>query len=477
MALIIPVLLAGGTGTRLWPMSRQGLPKQFAPLFGHQTLFQATARRFMAPDYADPMVMTATGFRFIVSEQLEQAGIRPSDIVIEPDGRNTAAPVLAASLIALSREPEALLLFTPTDQLIPDPQGLHAAVESGMDAAADGRIVTFGIDPDRVESGYGYLQVEDMGAGPLPVTRFIEKPDDERAKQFVNSGNFLWNSGILLCKAKTMISAFSSYAPEILSPVQASWDGAKRDLGFLRLAHEPWSAVMAEAVDTAILEKATNLAVVKLDHQWSDMGDWDAVWRKAVADGSAQDGVVANENATAIDCRNVLLRSDSEDLQLVAIGLQNLVAVATSDAVLVADRNRVQEVRLAITALRNKGKRQATTFPRDHRPWGWFETLARADRFQVKRIVVLPGAAMSLQSHLHRSEHWIVVSGTAQVTLEGSTSLLYENQSVFIPLGAQHRMENPGKVPMTLIEVQTGIYLGEDDIIRYDDIYSRISEA
>lgn len=477
MALIVPVLLAGGTGTRLWPMSRQGFPKQFAPLFGSQTLFQTTACRFATPDFADPMVMTASDFRFIVSEQLEQAGITPSDIVIEPDGRNTAAPVLAACLIALRREPEALLLVTPTDQLIPDPQGLSMAVERGIDAAMDGQIVTFGVVPDRAESGYGYLQPEGVGVGPIPVTRFIEKPDGQRAREFFDSGNFLWNSGILLCKAKAMIAAFSSHAPEILSPVQAACDGAKRDLGFLRLAHGPWSGVKAEAVDKAILEKAENLSVVKFDHEWSDMGDWDAVWRKAVADGSVQDGVIADENATAIDCKNVLIRSDNEDLQLVGIGLQDIVAVATPDAVLVSDRKRAQEVRLAINTLKKKGKKQATAFPRDHRPWGWFETLAQADRFQVKRIVVHPGAAMSLQSHLHRSEHWIVVSGTARVTLEESTFLVNENQSIFIPLGARHRLENPGKVPMTLIEVQTGIYLGEDDITRYDDVYSRASEA
>ncbi|RJL16324.1 mannose-1-phosphate guanylyltransferase/mannose-6-phosphate isomerase [Paracoccus siganidrum] len=473
MSKITPVLMAGGSGTRLWPVSRRSFPKQFAQLIGDQTLFQASARRLSGADFAAPVVMTNADFRFIVAEQLDQIGIPPAAIVIEPLGRNTAPAILAAALMAAAEDPERLLLVAPSDHVIPDAAAFARAVEAGTGPARQGRIVTFGITPTRPETGYGYLELAGEGEGPQPLARFVEKPDTEAAAQMLAQGNFLWNAGIFLFSARTMIEAFRAHAPDYLEPVQTAIDGAHTDLGFLRLARAPWEGLADQSIDYAVMEKAGNLAVVRFSDHWSDLGGWDAVWREELSGGGHADGVVADDRSTAIGCENVLLRSDSEDLQVVGIGLKDMMVVATSDAVLVAGMDKAQEVRQAVTALKKKGRKQAESFPRDHRPWGWFETLALADRFQVKRIVVKPGAALSLQSHVHRSEHWIVVSGTARVTVDDAVTLVTENQSIYVPLGAVHRMENPGKVPMVLIEVQTGSYLGEDDIIRYEDVYAR----
>lgn len=475
MVKITPVLMAGGSGTRLWPVSRKSFPKQFAPLIGEETLFQASARRLSGPGFADPVVMTNADFRFIVAEQLDQIGITPGAIVIEPSGRNTAPAILAAAMMAAAEDPDRLLLVAPSDHVIPDAAAFVAAVEQGAEAARQGRIVTFGITPDRPETGYGYLELAGQGEGPQPLARFIEKPDAERAARMLAQGNFLWNAGIFLFGAQAMIDAFQAHAPNYLEPVRRALDEARSDLGFLRLAKAPWEQAPDNSIDYAVMEKADNLTVVRFSHRWSDLGGWDAVWREELLGAPADDGVVADTHSTAIDCHDVLLRSDSDDLQVVGIGLKDVMVVATGDAVLVADRTRAQDVRQAVSALKKKGRKQAEAFPRDHRPWGWFETLALADRFQVKRIVVKPGAALSLQSHVHRSEHWIVVSGTARVTVDDKVTLVTENQSIYVPLGAVHRMENPGKVPMVLIEVQTGSYLGEDDIIRYEDVYSRSS--
>ncbi|MBK4217323.1 mannose-1-phosphate guanylyltransferase/mannose-6-phosphate isomerase [Paracoccus caeni] len=475
MVKIAPVLMAGGSGTRLWPVSRKRFPKQFAPLIGDETLFQASARRLSGASYAEPIVMTNADFRFIVAEQLDQIGIQPGAIVIEPSGRNTAPAVLAAALMVAETDPERLLLVAPSDHVIPDADAFARAVEQGIPAAQAGQIVTFGITPDRPETGYGYLELAGQGEGPQPLARFVEKPDAATAEAMLAQGNFLWNAGIFLFSARAMIDAFRTHAPEFIDPVQAALTEARNDLGFLRLARGPWDKLPDLSIDYAVMEKAGNLSAVRFSGRWSDLGGWDALWREELLQNPAADGVVTGPNATAIDCRDVLLRSDSEDVEVVGIGLSDLMVVATPDAVLVADKDRAQDVRLAVSALKQKRKKQAEAFPRDHRPWGWFETLALAARFQVKRIVVKPGAALSLQSHVHRAEHWIVVSGTARVTVDDKVTLVTENQSIYVPLGAVHRMENPGKVPMVLIEVQTGSYLGEDDIIRYEDVYSRDS--
>lgn len=473
MSKITPVLMAGGSGTRLWPVSRKSFPKQFAPLIGRQTLFQASALRLSGKAFGQPIVMTNADFRFIVAEQLEQVGLSADAIVIEPSGRNTAPAILAAALMVAAQDPERLLLVAPSDHVIPDDAAFARAVEEGVPAARDGRIVTFGITPDRPETGYGYLELAGQGEGPQPLTRFVEKPDAASAARMLTQGNFLWNAGIFLFTARVMIEAFRAHAPQYLAPVGAALDDARPDLGFLRLARQPWDGLPDTSIDYAVMEHAGNLTVVRFSGRWSDLGGWDAVWREALSERPSADGVVTDGNSTAIDCHDVLLRSESDDLQVVGIGLSDVMVVATHDAVLVADKGRAQDVRLAVSALKKKNRRQAVAFPRDHRPWGWFETLALADRFQVKRIVVKPGAALSLQSHVHRSEHWIVVSGTAKVTVDDTVTLVTENQSIYVPLGAIHRMENPGKVPMVMIEVQTGSYLGEDDIIRYEDVYAR----
>ena len=470
---ITPVLLAGGSGTRLWPVSRKSFPKQFTPLIGEESLFQASARRLSGPRYGAPLVMTNADFRFIVAEQLDQIQIDPEAILIEPAGRNTAPAILAAALLVAERDPDAVLLVAPSDHVVPDAEGFGRAVDLGLSAAEAGRIVTFGITPTRPETGYGYMEAEGEGAGPLVLKRFVEKPKAEDAARMIAQGNYLWNGGIFLFAARTMIEAFKTHAPEYLAPVQAALTEARTDLGFLRLAPEPWDRLPDLSIDYAVLEKAKNLSVVRYSGHWSDLGGWDAVWRETQTDAPAERGAVTDARSTAIDCDNVLLRSQDEGIEVVGIGLQDVMVVATNDAVLVAGMDRAQEVRMAVSALKDKGARQAETFLRDHRPWGWFETLALADRFQVKRIVVNPGAALSLQSHFHRSEHWIVVSGTARVTVDETVTLVTENQSIYVPLGAVHRMENPGKVPMVLIEVQTGVYLGEDDIVRYEDVYSR----
>ena len=476
--MIYPVLLCGGSGTRLWPLSRKSFPKQFTALIGDETLFQAAAGQLSGLDVAAPVIVTSSDFRFIVTEQLAAIGIDPGPILIEPTPRNTAPAILAAVLHLAATDSEALLLVMACDHNVPDREAFGAAVRAGIPAAEAGRIVTFGIRPTRPETGYGWLELAELptSAGPQSVSlsRFVEKPDLVKAQAMLADGRYLWNAGIFLMSAKTALAAFQAHAPHLIDPVQRALDGAKADLGFLRLAAEPWNGAEDISIDYAVMERAHDLHVVPYDGAWSDLGDWASVWREGAPDAA---GLVTQGQVTAIDCRNSLLRSEAEGLELVGIGLDNIMVVAMPDAVLVTERSRAQEVKQAVAALKAKGARQAETFPRDHRPWGWFETLVLADRFQVKRIVVHPGAALSLQSHVHRSEHWIVVAGTARVTIDDSVQLLTENQSVYVPLGTIHRMENPGKVPMVLIEVQTGTYLGEDDITRYDDVYARSQGA
>ncbi|MAW08467.1 MAG: mannose-1-phosphate guanylyltransferase/mannose-6-phosphate isomerase [Halobacteriovoraceae bacterium] len=474
---ITPILLCGGSGTRLWPLSRKSYPKQFVPLIGEETLFQASAKRLSGQGdgvaFGAPMVLTNSDFRFIVTEQLQAVGIDPGAILIEPEGRNTAPAVLAAALRAYGENPDAVLLVAPSDHVVPDVAAFHAAVAQGLTAVAAGQLVTFGITPTHAETAYGYLELAETPGGdgaPVPLKQFVEKPDATRAAEMLAAGNFKWNAGIFLFAAKDMIAAFKAHAPALIAPVEAALAEAKVDLGFLRLAPEPWGQLEDISIDYAVMERAANLSVVPFDAAWSDLGGWDAVWREA---GPDENGVVASGAATAIDCHDTLLRSDSENLEVVGIGLDGIMAVAMNDAVLIADKSRAQDVKLAVAALKEKGAAQAVQFPKDHRPWGWFESLVVGDRFQVKRILVHPGAALSLQSHFHRSEHWIVVEGTARVTVDDEVKLVTENQSVYLPLGCVHRMENPGKVPMVLIEVQTGAYVGEDDIVRYEDVYAR----
>jgi len=473
---IYPVLLAGGSGTRLWPLSRKSYPKQFSKLIGDKTLFQSSAQRLTSSstlDFTPHITLTNSDFRFIIGDQLQEIGIDPGPILIEPEPKNTAAAILAASIFALSRDERAVLLVAPSDHVIPDRNDFHESIKVGVTHARNRKMVTFGIKPTHPETGYGYLELsidplDDYGSSDLKT--FVEKPNLQNAKQMVEAGNYLWNAGIFLFRAQDMIDAFRTYTPETLDLVSQSINEASADLGFLRLAAEPWSKIEGISIDYAIMEKAQNLVAVPYASKWSDLGGWDAVWLESEPDAS---GNVTSETAHAIECSNSLLRSESISQQLVGVGLDNIMAIAMPDAVLVAPKGRAQDVKKAVELLKSKDIAQAEIFPKDHRPWGWFESLAQGDCFQVKRICVKPGAALSLQSHKHRSEHWIVVEGTAKVTIDDEITLVSEGQSVYVPLGAKHRMENPGKLPMVLIEVQIGTYLGEDDIIRYEDVYAR----
>lgn len=473
--MITPVLLCGGSGTRLWPLSRKSYPKQFAPLTGEESLFRASARRLSGNGFAAPMVITGTDFRFIVTEQLAAVEIAPAATLIEPEGRNTAPAILAAALTLEARAPGSLMIVAPSDHVIPDAARFRDAVRAAAPAAEAGELVAFGIRPDRAETGYGWLELSeaptaDFAPVPQKLGRFVEKPDMAAAETMFEGGKHLWNAGIFLFSTDALIAAFETHAPAMLEAVRAAVDGAECDLGFTRLAPAPWAGLEDISIDYAVMEKAGNLTVVPFGGAWSDLGGWDAVWRETGPDAT---GIVAAGPATAIDCENSLLRAEDANQQLVGIGLSDIVAVAMPDAVLVAHKDRAQDVKKAVAALKAQGVAQAETLPRDYRPWGWFESLVVGGRFQVKRIHVHPGAALSLQSHHHRSEHWIVVEGTAKVTVDDKVTLVSENESVYVPLGAVHRMENPGKVPMVLIEVQTGSYLGEDDIVRYEDVYAR----
>jgi mannose-1-phosphate guanylyltransferase / mannose-6-phosphate isomerase len=469
---ITPILLCGGSGTRLWPLSRRSYPKQFSALMGEDSLFQASVRRVWGKGFARPVVVTGAEFRFIVTQQMTEVGADPEAVILEPSARNTGPAVLAAVMRVAQNDPAATVLIAPSDHVVRDVPAFHAALTVAAGAAAEGRIVTFGITPDRAETGYGYLEVEgavDAGVA-APLRRFVEKPDRARAEAMLAEGRFLWNAGIFMARADVLLAAFERHAGALLGPVRAALEGAQPDLGFLRLAAEPWGEAEEISIDYAVMERAEGLSVVPFDGGWSDLGGWETVWREMGPDGQ---GVAASGAVHAIECRDTLLRSEAEGQVLIGLGLEKMIAVAMPDAVLVAPMDRAQDLRLAVAALKASGARQATEFPKDHRPWGWFESLVLADRFQVKRIHVHPGGSLSLQSHHHRAEHWIVVQGTARVTVDGEVRLVSENQSVYIPLGARHRLENPGKLPMVLIEVQTGGYLGEDDIIRYEDGYGR----
>lgn len=465
--MIIPVILCGGSGTRLWPLSRKSYPKQFLPLTGSESLFQATLRRFSAEGFGPPVIMTADDFRFIATDQAAAIGLSDARVAIEPAARDTAAAVLSAALLC-EATPEALLLIAPSDHVIADEPAFLAAVAEGTRAAEQGALVTFGIRPTRPETGYGYLELSapPEGTGAVPLASFREKPDAATAAQMIATGRYLWNAGIFLARVSDLIAAFEKHAPDLVPPCRAAIAEGKEDLGFFRLAPGPYGQARAISFDYAVMEKAGNVAAVPVDCGWNDLGSWDALMEPGAE-------VTTHGAVTAIDSRDSYLRSEEPGVHLVGLGLNGIVAVATRDAVLVAARDRLQEVKQAVTLLRKQGAAQADDYPRFHRPWGWYETLCIGTRFQVKRIMVKPGGVLSLQSHMHRSEHWIVVAGTAEVTIADEVKLVTENQSVYIPLGAKHRMANPGRVPMYLIEVQTGAYVGEDDIVRYEDIYNR----
>lgn len=469
MSTIIPVILCGGAGSRLWPASRDSYPKQLLTLSGEHSLFQATARRVMGGDFGAPIIVTGNDYRFLVAEQMRALGL-DGDIVLEPMRRDSCAAIAAAAAVARARDPDALVLVLAADHAIPDLAGFLDHVRRGAAGAAAGRIVTFGIRPSFAATGYGYIRPGE----PLPALEgvhaldaFVEKPDAATAEAYVASG-YLWNSGNFLFRAGTFLEELAALAPDIHGPVVEAVRIARRDLDFLRLDEAAFAAARATSVDYAVMEKTARAAVVPSDFAWSDIGSWAAVWDLADkdAEGNAGEGDVVFHGA-----RNSYAYSPS--VLTTVLGLEDVVVVATRDAVLVADRHRTEEVKALVGRLAGMSRREASEHLRMYRPWGDYEQIDRGTRYQVKRITVKPGGKLSLQSHVHRAEHWVVVSGTARVTIDERVTLLTENQSVYIPLGAVHRLENPGKVPLELIEVQSGSYLGEDDIIRYEDVYNR----
>ena len=438
---------------------------------------RAPVLRVSGQEFSAAIVIANSDFRFIVQDQLAAIDKTERAVLIEPDARNTAPAVLAVTLYAHEVQPDAVLLVAPSGHVVPCAAAFVDAMQTDLAAVDQGRLVTFGIQPTYAETGYGYLELaHEMtgGAGAVALSRFVEKPDATRAQQMEESGRSLWNSGSFLFRAAEIIAAFRQHMPVMLERITLAVEQAQEDIGFLRLAPALWSQIDDISIDHAVSEKADNLSVVRFGTGWSDRGGWDAVWREWVQDAER---MLTSGNSTAIDCQDSLLCADSEDLALLGIGLKDIVVVAMDDAVLVADKSRAQDVKLAVNVLKKKGAKQATDLPKDHRPWGWFESLAVGPRFQVKRILVHPGAALSLQSHLHQSEHWIVVHGTAGVTVGEETRLVTENQFIYVPLGAVHPTENPGKLPMVLIEVQAGSQVGEDDIVRCEDKYARGQEA
>lgn len=471
---IVPVILCGGAGTRLWPVSRKSYPKQFSKLTDEKSLFQSAASICSCPEFTAPLIVTGEPFRFIVVEQLAAMEILPTRILVEPEAKNTAASVLAAALSLLGSNPDCLMLVLPSDHVISNTVAFQNSVITAAPTALNDVLMAFGIPPSRPETGYGYLELAEGakidGNNPQPLTRFVEKPNQTTATEMVGSGRYFWNAGIFLFKPSALIEAFQQHAPDILKRVSDAVHCAKSDLSFTRLESDSWSHLENTSIDYAIMEKATNLAVMPYRASWSDLGSWESVYDEIDKDAA---GNALSQHATAIDCQDSLLRSEVDGLELVGIGLEDMIAIAMPDAVLVARKSDSQRVKEVVEKLQERGVKQATMFASEHRPWGYFESVAFGNRFQVKRIVVHPGATLSLQSHFHRSEHWIVVHGTARVTVDETVQLLTENQSIYIPLGSVHRLENPGKVPMVLIEVQTGSYLGEDDIVRYEDSYSR----
>ncbi len=470
---ITPVVLSGGAGTRLWPLSREHFPKQLLPLAGAHSMIQETLLRFTDPArFTAPIVVTNEETRFTVGEQMRAANLgQPGSLLLEPVARNTAPAVTAAALLALESDPQAILLVVPSDHVIGAVAGFLAQVETARGAAEDGHLVTFSVLPTRPETGYGYIRRgQPLADRPAvyAVGAFVEKPDEERARGFLAAGDYFWNSGMFLFSAAAFLQEIEQHAPQVLAAVRAAMAGRSIDLDFIRLNAEAFAASPNISIDYAVMERTTRAATVPCDIGWTDVGAWSELWRIAEknADGNSLLGDVLVEES-----RNCYVRS--EGILTAAVGVEDLVIVVTDDAVLVAGRNRTQDVKLIVDRLRREKRSELTTHERVHRPWGYYQTIQKGDQFQVKRLTIKPGGKLSLQKHYHRAEHWVVVNGTAMVTRGEDNLLLHENESVYIPLGSLHRLENPGKVPLCLIEVQSGSYLGEDDIVRLEDTYGR----
>jgi mannose-1-phosphate guanylyltransferase/mannose-6-phosphate isomerase len=469
--VLTPIILSGGSGTRLWPLSRKNLPKQFLALNASSTLFQQTVERTRAlPDIAPPIVVCSEDHRFLVAEQLRGLDVEGASILLEPVPRNTAPAIALAAWQALAGHADATLLVLPADHLIGDMASFAEAVGKALPLAADGWLVTFGIRPEAPETGFGYIKRGGKVAdGGFRVERFVEKPDAATARRYVEAGDFEWNSGMFLFKASRYLEELQQYAPAIHAASKTAFDDARADLDFVRIDPHAFAASPDNSIDYAVMEKTARAAVVPVSCAWSDIGSWDALWAASERD---RDGNRLEGDIIAIDCRDCFVRGTDRRL-VAALGLEDIVIVDTPDAVLVAPRARVQDVKRLVDAIKAAGRQEHLFHRKVYRPWGSYDSIDMGDRFQVKRIVVKPGAALSLQKHHHRAEHWVIVSGTAEVTRNEEVFLLAENESTFLPLGAVHRLRNPGKTPLELIEVQSGSYLGEDDIVRLEDVYGR----
>jgi mannose-1-phosphate guanylyltransferase len=472
---LVPVILCGGTGTRLWPLSRATYPKQYWALAGsgEETLLQQTQQRLQGlTRLAAPLLVCNEEHRFIVAEQMRQIGVDPAAILLEPMGRNTAPAVTIAALQATARGDDPLLLVLAADHVIADAARFRDTVSAGLAAADAGQLVTFGIVPTAPETGYGYIEASKDLSGadaPVPIARFVEKPDRATAEQFLATGRFTWNSGMFLFKASAILAELERLAPEVVSACRSALEHDSADLDFLRLEREAFAGCPSVAIDVAVMEQTDRGAVLPLDAGWSDVGSWSALWE--TASERDDDGNVLRGRVISQDSRNCYLRS--EHRLVVGLGIEDLVVVETDDVVLISHRDRAQEVKAIVGRLEAEGASESKAHRRIYRPWGSYDGITEGERWQVKKIVVKPGASLSLQMHHHRAEHWIVVKGTAVVEKDGHQELLGENQSTYIPLGARHRLSNPGKIPVELIEVQSGGYLGEDDIVRFEDRYGR----
>jgi len=478
MQPLVPVVLSGGSGTRLWPLSRQKYPKQLLSFIGEDSLLQATLRRMEGltdVELGAPLVVCNEEYRFVIAEQLRLMGAK-GNILLEPAGRNTAPALTLAALAAMRDGNDPVLLVMPADHVIVDVPRFQMAIHAGMTLAADGAVVTFGITPDSPETGYGYIEAgESLGKGGASrIARFVEKPDHATAQIYLEAGSYFWNSGLFMMKASVWLAAIDACRPDISTACRAAWDKGVVDGDFLRANKEEFLHCPSDSIDYAVMERLAHDdslpagIFIPLSAGWSDVGSWDSLWQVLPKD---HQGNVSQGDVLLNDCRNVLALSEH---RLVAcVGIEDMVVIETPDAILVAHMNKTQHVKKIVDDLKRGGRPESELHRKVFRPWGWYDGIDSGKRFQVKRIVVKPGASLSLQMHHHRAEHWIVVHGTAQVTRGDTTYLVSENESTFIPLGTRHRLQNPGCVPLEMIEVQSGSYLGEDDIVRFEDVYGR----
>ena len=468
---VVPVILSGGSGSRLWPVSRASFPKQLWPLLSARSMLQETALRGTGAGFAAPIVVCNQEHRFLIAEQLRDAGIPGARIVLEPVGRNSAPAITAAALLALESDPGTVIWMMAADAAIARPDALHDVLADAARAALAGRVVLFGMRPTRPETGYGYMELgEKLADFPevRSLTRFVEKPDAATAARLIADGRHFWNSGMYVFTAETLLEEMQLHAPDVLRAMREAVEGRIQDLDFIRLAPAAFASSPDISLDYALAERTQRAAAIPADLGWSDVGSWDALWEASPkdAEGNAVVGDVLLEDATRCYVR-------SDGIVTAVVGLEDVVVVVTEDAVLVTHRDRAQDVKRIVERLKDAGRHEGIAHNRAYRPWGFYESLIQGDRFQVKRIVVTPGQKLSLQKHFHRAEHWVVVAGSALVTRDGEELLVRENESIYLPLGTVHRLANPGRIPLTLIEVQSGAYLGEDDIVRLDDTYGR----